>query len=249
MAAVYETLVQNMERRGAVFFLLIDPDSVKNGVSPAIVECCREGHVDAVLVGGSLMMRDGTGQVVSHLRKETQVPVILFPGNARQLCPEAAAVLYLSLISGRNPHYLIGEHVLASPIIHEMGMETIPTGYMLIESGGRTTAEYISNTIPIPREKSDIAVAHALAAQHLGMKLVYLEGGSGAKLSVPNAMIAEVAAAVSLPVLVGGGIRTPENAAEKVAHGAKGIVIGQAIEESRSAGVIREFADAIHKDD
>jgi len=238
-----------MERRGAMFFLLVDPDHVKDDVNPAVVESCREGFVDAVLVGGSLMMRDGTGRVVARLREETQVPVILFPGNARQLCPEATAVLYLSLISGRNPHYLIGEHVLASPIIHEMGMEAIPTGYMLIESGGRTTAEYISNTIPIPRDKSDIAVAHALAAQHLGMKLVYLEGGSGAKLSVPDEMVAEVAAAVSLPVLVGGGIRSPEGAAEKVAHGAKGIIIGQAIEDARSSGIIREFADAIHTSD
>ena len=246
MTDTYQHICDTIDRRGAAFFLLVDPDHLTADKIPVIADCCNDGSVDAVLVGGSLLVSNNLHDTVSQLRAATKAPLILFPGNARQLSSEADAVLFLSLVSGRNSQYLIGEHVQASPILRELNIEPIPTGYMLIGSGPPTTAEYISNTTPIPRQKSDVAMATALAAEYLGMKMIYLEGGSGAELSVPSEMVRAVSEYVSLPVIVGGGIRTPESAAEKVANGAGVVVIGNALEPDTSATRIREFAQAIH---
>jgi putative glycerol-1-phosphate prenyltransferase len=150
------------------------------------------------------------------------------------------------LISGRNPDHLIGNHVIAAPIIKRMGLEAISTGYMLIDGGNTTSAEFMSNTKPIPREKSDIAVAHALAAEMIGLKMIYLEAGSGAINSVPDEMIKKVSQYCSLPIIVGGGIRTPEEARKKVEAGASFIVTGTIIEQNSHGSLIKEFANAIH---
>ena len=162
------------------------------------------------------------------------------------LTPHADAILYISLISGRNPNYLIGEQVKAAPWIQRHGLTPIPTGYMLIEGGNRTAVEFMSGTIPIPRDKPDIAGPHALAAQYLGMQMVYLEAGSGATYPVPNEMIATVKAQISIPLIVGGGIRTPKIAAKKVAAGADFVVTGNVLEENGSFELMKEFADAVH---
>lgn len=186
-----------------------------------------------VLVGGS-MVSDTTTAIIQTIRKYISVPILLFPGNASQLSPAADAIMYLSLISGRNPEYLIGQHVQSAIQVYQQQIPVIPVGYMLIESGGPTSVQYISNTQPIPRSKNDIAIATALAGQYLGQKAIYLEGGSGALHAVPTDMIRAVKAHISIPLIVGGGIKTPDAMADAFNAGADVVVIGNVLEENPS---------------
>jgi len=174
------------------------------------------------------------------------MPVLVFPGIFNFVSPYADAILFLSMMSSRNPQLLIGEQVRTAPLIKKYDVEAIPTGYFLIESGSLTSVQFMSNSLPIPRTKYDIAVSHALAAQYLGMKVIFFDGGSGAKQSVPAEMIKKVKENISIPMIVGGGIRTPEEAREKVSAGADFIVIGTAIEKNNQNNLIKKFADAIH---
>ena len=242
----FERLHQIKRDRGAGFLLLIDPDNIHPKTLPEFIQCAANAGTDAFLVGGSLMLSNEFDKTLKTIKENTTAPVIIFPGGVSQVSSEADAILFLLLISGRNPEYLIGNQVHAAPIIKRMELEAISTGYMLIEGGNVTSAEFMSNTKPIPREKPDIAVAHALAAELIGLKLLYLEAGSGAKQSVPDAMIKNVTKHSSLPVIVGGGIRTPQEAADKVNAGASFIVAGTVIEENSHSSVIQEFASAIH---
>ncbi len=244
--STYEQLLRIRRDRGAGYLVLIDPDKASSADLPALVRNATAAGADAFLIGGSLMLSDEFDAVLKTLKSSTSLPVIIFPGSLFQISPVADAILYLVLISGRNPDNLIGNHVIASPIIKRMGLETISTAYMLIEGGAVTSAEFMSNTRPIPRTKPDIAVAHALAAEMIGMKVVYLEAGSGATQSVPVEMIRKVARYCSLPLIVGGGIRTPDEAREKVQAGASFIVTGTITEENASPDLMRAFADAIH---
>jgi len=246
LGTTYEKLLQIFNRKGAGYFILLDPD--KKEVSEALELAFRaqEGGADAILVGGSLLFADTFEALLREMWGKLRIPVIIFPGNSRQISRYADAILFLSLISGRNPNYLIGEQVLAAPIIRSLGLEAIPTGYILVESGRPTTVEFLSNTRPIPRNKVELAVAHALAAEYLGMKFIYLEAGSGAEHSIPTGMITAVREAVSMPIVVGGGIRTPEEAEQKVHAGASFVVTGNVLEGSDDLQLIREFAEAIH---
>ncbi len=243
---VYQQLMQIKEKRGAGYLVLIDPDKQSTVEAVELACACAEEGADGLLIGGSLMFTHIFDEVIRGIKAACPLPVLIFPGSTRQLSPHADAILYLSLISGRNAYYIIGDQVLAAPIIKSMNLEAISTAYMLIESGNITSAQFLSDTKPIPREKPDIAMAHALAAEYLGMRMVYLEAGSGAKLSVPEQVIAGVARYISIPIIVGGGIRTPEEAHAKVAAGASFIVTGNVIEKNRDRALIRAFAEAIH---
>jgi phosphoglycerol geranylgeranyltransferase len=174
------------------------------------------------------------------------MPVIFFPGGVQQLNGHYDAMFFMSILSGRNPHYLIGEQVIAAPIVKDIGIETIPMGYLLIDGGITTTVEFISNTKPIPFNRSDITVAHCLAAQYLGKKLIYLEAGSGAENPVTPDTISAVKKSIEVPIIVGGGIKTPTAAKERVKAGADFIVTGTITEEKDNLGLMKEFADAIH---
>jgi len=242
----YSYMVDIIEKKGAVYLLLIDPDKISGEKLRSFVSACDKAGVDGFLVGGSLLMGGSLETTIDVIKQSSKLPVIIFPGAVHQLYKHADAVLYISLISGRNAEHIIGKHIIAAPIIKQMELEPISTGYMLIESGTKTTAEYISGSLPIPRNKSEIAVATALAAQYLGMKLIYLEGGSGAQFSVPKEMVSAVSKAVDIPVIVGGGIRTPQEAREKVEHGAKIVVTGNFFEEEKNWKLLKEFAEAIH---
>lgn len=227
----------------AGYFVLIDPDQHTVSSCARLGELAEASGVDALLLGGSFLTTD-LDPIAESLKKATSLPIILFPGSVLQLSRSADAILYLSLISGRNPHYLIGEQVRAAPLIRHMELDTIPTGYMLIEGGTTTSVSFMSGSAPIPRDKLDIAWAHALAAQYMGMDLIYLEAGSGAKLAVPSEMISKIKDILEISVIVGGGIRTPSIAAEKVNAGADFIVTGSIIESDPS--LMRAFSDAIH---
>jgi len=226
--------------------MLFDPDRVDPDRLPSLIARSVEAGVDAFLVGTSLLMSQNTNEVAKAVKDNCDVPAIIFPGSNLQVVPDADAILFLSLISGRNPHFLITEQVLGAPMVREYGIEPIPTGYMLIESGTHTSVEYMSDTQPIPRSKPDIAKVHALAGEYLGMKMIYLEAGSGAEMPVPVEIVRETASYVSVPLIVGGGIRNPRDAAERVEAGASFIVIGNHFEERASDELIAEFADAIH---
>jgi len=242
----FERLNEIRSKRGAGYFILIDPDKNNEGALPSFVRNATEAGVDGFLVGGSLMMTHEFEKQLTVVKNNTTVPVIIFPGSLFQVSPLADAILFLVLISGRNPEHLIGNQVLAAPIIRKMNLEAISTGYMLIGTGTMTSAEFISNTKPIPQHKPDIALAHALAAETIGMKCLYLDAGSGADQPVPDNMIRLLAGKSQLPMFVGGGIRTPEEAQRKVQAGASFVVTGTVIEEKGHVATIRQFAEAVH---
>ncbi len=246
MGKTFDFLLAVRERRGAAYLALLDPDRLSRSDLVRRAEACADNGVDALLVGSSLLLSRDFDGAVREVKRAVDLPVIIHPGDINQVTPHADALLFLSMISGRNPELLIGQQVKAAPLLKACDLEPIPTGLILVESGAVTTVEFVSNTKPLPRDKPDIAMAHALAAEYLGMRCVYLEGGSGAKMSVPEEMIRAVASYVSLPLIVGGGIRTPEAAAEKVRAGASFVVIGNALEQMRDPAPIRELADAIH---
>ncbi|MCX6143162.1 MAG: geranylgeranylglyceryl/heptaprenylglyceryl phosphate synthase [Ignavibacteriales bacterium] len=242
----FERLLKVRKERGAGYFILLDPDKNKREQLPSFVREATEAGVDGFLVGGSLMSTNDFEEHLRAIKQNTSVPVIIFPGGIMQVSSVADAILFLILISGRNPEHLIGSQVIAAPIIKRNGLEAISTGYMLIEAGNMTSAEFMSNTKPIPRDKPDIALAHALAAEIIGMKFVYLDAGSGAHASVPEEMIRAIAGKCSLPIIVGGGIRTPEEARKKVQAGASFIVTGTVTEHNNHHSFIKEFAEAVH---
>ncbi|NOZ73585.1 MAG: geranylgeranylglyceryl/heptaprenylglyceryl phosphate synthase [Chloroflexi bacterium] len=245
----YQILLDTIEHKGAAFLVLLDPDKQPPHAAGEVAARAVLAGADALLIGGSFLYTDHFQETLAAIKASVSAPVLLFPGisaPSAQIFSQADAILLLSLVSGRNPEYLIGEHVRSALWIDRCGLETIPTAYMLIESGATTSAEFFSGTRPIPRDKAEIAMIHALAAQQLGMKLVYLEAGSGATNPVPEAMITAVSGRVSIPVAVGGGIRDPDTARRKVEAGARIIVVGTAIEQRPELSLLQELAMAVH---
>lgn len=226
------------------FAVLIDPEKVNVRQLDKILSLAVDAHVDYLLVGGSIVVDDALHHVVQSIKTQTNIPCVLFPGNFSQIHHQADAILLLSLISGRNPDLLIGQHVLAAPKLKKSQLEILPTGYMLVDGGVDTAVSYISNTRPIPRQKADIALCTALAGQMLGLQTIYLDAGSGARHSVPLPMISAVSSHVDVPIIVGGGIRTPESAAAAARAGADLIVVGTAIEDEPH--ILTDISAAIH---
>lgn len=245
MSTTLEHLLEIRARRGAGYLALLDPDRLSLDELEARAEVCAEAGVDAILVGTSMLLSAARNAAAyERLRAAVDLPLVSFPGDAGQVVPTADAILFLSMVSGRNPELLIGQQARAAPLLKEYGVEVISTAYMLVESGTLTSTEYMSSTRPMPRDKSDIAMAHALAAEYIGMKLVYLETGSGARASVPEEMIGAVAGYITLPIIVGGGIRDADTARRKVEAGAGFVVTGTAVEQD--PGRLRELSAAVH---
>ena len=242
--SIFTDLITAVSKKGAVYVVLIDPDRNDEDSIQDCVQKANKSGVDALFVGGSLMMDSKCSDRVKLIKSYSNIPVIFFPGGVGQLNSHYDAMLFMSVISGRNPHYLIGEQVIAAPLVKDMGIETIPTGYILIDGGAGSTVEFMSGTRPIPMDRVDVTVAHALAGQYLGMKLIYFEAGSGANYPVSSDLIKAVNDVIDVPMIVGGGIRTPEVAAELVHSGASIIVTGTVIEDDASR--MKEFSDAIH---
>lgn len=243
---VYERITKIISEKGAAYLILIDPDKLPDERLPEFLNFCEKSGVDGFLIGGSLLLHADLSGYIKLVKSNTDLPVIIFPGGVGQVAPHADAILYLSLISGRNAEQLIGKHVLAAPIIKQLGVEPISTGYMLIDSGKQTTVEYMSGSKPIPRNKPDIAAATALAAEYIGMKMIYLEAGSGADLTVPDETVKAVSSVCSIPVIVGGGLRDSKTIKSKIENGAKVIVTGNYFEDPKNWHKISEFANAVH---
>ena len=245
--SIYTTLRNARDEGRSLLYLLVDPDKAIPSRLPGFAAAAEEAGVDGFLVGGSLALLPHFEDCIRALKAGTSLPVVIFPGGVHQISGEADAILFLSIISGRNPDQLIGQHVIAAPIIRELGLEAISTGYVIVSTDTVTSTEYMSYSKPIPREKPEIAAAHALAADMLGMRLVYLEAGSGAGQSVPTEMIRMVSDLVSIPVIVGGGIRSADAAAQIAAAGATLVIIGNHFEDQERQVEIQEFADAVHR--
>ena len=241
---ILDTLLSTIKNKGAAYVVLLDPDRKDESSIQKRVENANISGVDALFVGGSLIMDSNCTERVKMIKSISDIPVILFPGGIGQLNSYYDAMLFMSVISGRNPHYLIGEQVLAAPLVKDMGIEAISTGYILMDGGAGSTVEFISGTRPIPMNRVDTAVAHALAGQFLGMRLIYLEAGSGAIEPVSTSIIKATSNAIDVPIIVGGGIRDPETARSSVEAGASIIVTGTILENSPD--YMREFADAVH---
>lgn len=244
-APIYSTLVAEKAAGNKKIAVLIDPDKVRLGNLDKILKSSIDSGIDYFLIGGSLIVNNMLDHCLDIIKAACDIPLILFPGNSFQLSYKADAILFLSLISGRNADLLIGHHVISAPFLKVSPLEIISTGYMLIDGGVDTTVSYISNTKPIPADKSDIALCTAVAGEMLGLKMIYLEAGSGAIKPVTNDIIEKVSSGVSIPVIVGGGIRTPEKAMANLAAGADMIVVGNAIE--KNPALIEEISLAVHQ--
>lgn len=229
----------------AGYVVLLDPDKLSLSEIPSRVTDISK-YADFIFVGGSICTKGDFNESVKAIKSASKVPVVIFPGDSTQISPHADALLFLSLVSGRNPDLLIGEHVKAAPLLKRIGIEVIPVAYILVESGRTTSVQFMSQSLAIPRDKPEIAMAHALAGEYLGMKMVFLEAGSGANKHVPVEMVKAVSDYVSLPLIVGGGIKTAEQARQLVDAGATFIVTGDIIERKQSEQLLKEFSDAIH---
>jgi phosphoglycerol geranylgeranyltransferase len=242
--AIYQGMVTKKQKGHKSFAVLIDPDKVNKSLLDEITYLSVQAGVDYLLVGGSLVVSNHLDDCIQHIKKNCDIPVILFPGSPSQISKDADALLYLSMISGRNPELLIGQHVISAPFVKQSGLEIISTGYMVIDGGAPTTVSYISNALPIPSDKNEIAMCTAMAGEMLGMKLIYMYAGSGAKRAITEAMIEKVSKCIEAPLVVGGGIIDAEKAYRNCKAGADIIVVGNAIE--KDAGMIKEMSAAIH---
>ena len=223
--------------------VLIDPDKQSPKQLESTAQKAEKAKVDFLFVGGSLMTSDTLFHCVKTLKENSNIPVVLFPGNTYQIARNADAMLFLSLISSRNPDMLIGMHVLAAPYIKLSGLETIPTGYMLIDSGKPTAVTYMSHSFPIPSDKKDIAACTAMAGEMLGLKTIFMDAGSGAGRTIPEEMISFVKQSIEIPLIIGGGIRTSEKLHSIVEAGADVVVVGNRFEENPD--LIFEFAEVV----
>ena len=238
---IYNRLSDTSKKK---FVVLIDPDKPSNEQIIDIVKKSVLAGVDFFFVGGSLLTTDSLDNCIKLIKQHCDIPVLIFPGNSLQISKWCDGFLLLSLISGRNAEMLIGRHVIAAPYLKLYGNEIIPTGYMIIDGGKQTSVSYMSNTTPIPHDKDDIAMCTALAGEMLGLKLIYMDAGSGAINPISAEMISKVKHTIEVPLIVGGGINTPEKAATAAKAGADIIVVGNALEKSTDR--LSEFAEAIH---
>lgn len=242
--AIYQGMVNKKQKGHKSFAVLIDPDKVNKTLLDELTSLAIVAEVDYLLVGGSLVVSNHLDDCIQHIKRNCSIPVILFPGSASQISRHADALLYLSLISGRNPELLIGQHVISAPFIKQSGLEIISTGYMVVDGGAPTTVSYISNALPIPADKNEIAMCTAMAGEMLGMKLIYMDAGSGAKRPITEAMIEKVSKCIEAPLVIGGGITDPEKAYRNCKAGADLIIVGNAIE--KDAALVKELSAAIH---
>jgi putative glycerol-1-phosphate prenyltransferase len=242
---ILESLIANRKLGKKSIAVLIDPDKVQDtSALDPLIRLATENCVDYFFVGGSLVTTQNLSEVIKSIKENVNIPVVLFPGSVQQIDPSADGILFLSLISGRNPDLLIGQHVIAAPILKKNNLEVMPTGYMLINSGRTTSVAYISNTTPIPEEKYSLAASTAMAGEMLGLKLIYLDAGSGAEREVNKKMISTVRKSVNVPLIVGGGINTPQKAINALEAGADLIVIGNALEKDPE--LLTEISDKVY---
>ena len=241
---IYTHITKSKKAGKKLFALLVDPDKQDMSALIGTIEKAKSAKIDFFFVGGSLLTNDSLESCIHTIKSNCDIPIVLFPGNAMQVNNNADGILLLSLISGRNVDMLIGKQVITAPILKQSSLEILPTGYMLIDSGKPTTVSYMSNTTPIPYEKNAVAACTAMAGEMLGLKLIFMDGGSGAENPVSESMIEAVRKSVDCPIIIGGGISSGKKATANCKSGADIIVVGNAIEKDEN--LIKEIANAIH---
>jgi len=229
---ILNSMYENCSNGKKSFAVLLDPDKLNLDILQEKIDAINSAAVDYIFVGGTIIGTDFMDTLLLQLQEKTFVPKIIFPGNGLHINNKADGILYLSLISGRNPEFLIGQHVVSAPILKRSKLEILSTGYILVDGGKPTTASYISNTAPLPNDKPEIAVATAVAGEMLGLKLIYLDAGSGAQIPVSESIIQAIKKHTDTPLIVGGGINSLQKASKALAAGADIIVVGNAIEEN-----------------
>jgi len=229
---ILNSMYENCSNGKKSFAVLLDPDKLNLDILQERIEAINSSAVDYIFVGGTIIGTDFMDTLLQQLQEKTFVPKVIFPGNGLHINAKADGILYLSLISGRNPEFLIGQHVVSAPILKRSKLEILSTGYILVDGGKPTTASYISNTAPLPNDKPEIAVATAMAGEMLGLKLTYLDSGSGAQIPVSESIIQAVKKYTDTPLIVGGGINSLQKASKALTAGADIIVVGNAIEEN-----------------
>lgn len=239
---IYHQLTRLKKEGKSGFAVLVDPDHVAPSDMAHLANLCNDAAVDYLLMGGSLVIAHQIDACIQRFKSESDIPVVLFPGSPAQVTPYADALLYLSLISGRNPDLLIGQHVISAPVVKSSGLEVISTGYIVVDGGIQTTVSYMSHATPIPANKPDIALCTAWAGELQGKHIIYMDAGSGAKNPISEEMIRKVASNIAIPLFVGGGIQTPEKVYANCKAGANIVVVGNAIEKDPM--LIRELAQA-----
>lgn len=230
MQNIYNEILQAKKTKRKLLAILLDPDKVELQNIENLIQKISESSATHIFIGGSLVVNNTIDEIILRLKKQVTLPIVLFPGNPSQISTFADGILFLSLISGRNPDFLIEHQVKAAPILKKSNLEIISTGYILIESGNPTAVASVSKTIPLPRHNAEIAVDTALAGEFLGKKLIYLEAGSGAKLPVPLETISLVSKNLQIPLIVGGGIKSIQEIQDAYIAGADLVVIGTAFE-------------------
>lgn len=244
MGKVLDIICSKADEKKKAFALLLDPDKITKESLDQLIPKAIQYKVDYIFFGGSLLIEDTMTPNIEYIKEKCDIPVVLFPGNPNQVNEKADALFFLSLISGRNPEMLIGHHVVAAPMIKQMDLEVIPTGYILIDGGKHTSVSYMSNTTPIPADKADIAACTAMAGEMLGLKVMYMDAGSGAENPMPLGVIGAVKKHTDCPVIVGGGIRTIEQVKNACEAGADVVVVGNAIEKDES--LLEKIANTVH---
>lgn len=229
---IYKQIIEAKQHGKRLLAILLDPDKVNPDQLEILIRKIGRSGATHVFVGGSLLFANHQDSIIKAIKAQLALPVLLFPGNASHITNQADGLLFLSLISGRNPEYLIGQHVQAAPLLRKTGLEVLSTGYVLIDGGKQTTVSYISGTTPIPDDKPEIALATAMAGEMIGHKMIYLEAGSGAKNPVPLEMVQMVSENIAIPLIVGGGIRSGAHIDAVYKAGATMVVIGTAFENN-----------------
>jgi len=234
MKSVYKNIIDSVQKKEKLLAVLIDPDKMAIERASAFIEKVNKSIATHIFIGGSTVEEYATEKLVSEIKRHTKLPVVLFPGDVSQITENADALLFLSLISGRNPEYLIGKQVKAVSKLRQINLEILPTGYILIENGKETSVQRVSETLPMSRANIQAIIDTAKAGELLGMKLIYLEAGSGAIHPINSEIIKKVKQELNIPLIVGGGIRSKEQLDEAYTSGADIVVIGTAFEKDAS---------------
>lgn len=241
---VEKYLLERIKVEGSIHITLIDPEKVTPPQASRIAESSRNSGTSAIMVGGSTFVsQTHLDSVIRAIRRTVKIPTILFPNNVTGISRYADAIWFMSLLNSVDPYFIIGAHILGAPLVKKYGLEPIPMGYVIVGEGG--TAGIVGRAIPVPYSKPELAAAHALAAQYLGMRFIYLEGGSGTKNPVPPEMIRTVKHYIDIPLIVGGGIRTKEQALDAASAGADVIVTGNVIESTDATRIVSEIIDGV----
>ncbi len=244
MITVYKKLLNIASKRGG-YFILLDPEKLPTDL-PSFLSKVNDANIDAFLIGGSTLKQFDIDLIIRNIKKETTIPVIIFPAGVHQVSQYADAILYLSFLQSHDPYYIIGAQAEAASYIRKIQLETISTAYILIESGNISSAERVTKVKPLPRNDNVQIINYAIASEILGFQFLYLEAGSGANESIPDKIITEVRKEISIPIIVGGGIKTPQDARKKIEAGANFVVTGNIYETNHSSTLFKEFANAIH---